>query len=254
MNITEPIFSIVLDVDWAPNFVIDATVNLLTSMDVRASWFITHACSAIERLKATGDRFELGIHPNFMEGSTQGSTPEDVISYCLEVVPDAASMRTHAYYQSSLLFELIGRTTKIQNDASIFMPLSHCLPSTRYWAGGRYINRFPVFWEDDNELKKPASNLTFEPCLVESPGLKIFAFHPVLLYLNSNSIESYNLLKRKIGDFNGLDSENIQPFINSASRGVRNFLQDLSKFIHQSGKFALIKELPDICGKEPSAL
>ena len=40
-----------LDVDWAPDWVIDEVSAILVEKRVRATWFVTHGSPAIERLK-----------------------------------------------------------------------------------------------------------------------------------------------------------------------------------------------------------
>ncbi len=252
MNHAETVFAIVLDVDWAPDFVIDETAALLKELGIRASWFLTHASLAIERLRDHPD-FELGIHPNFLEGSTQGASEEKIIDYCLKIVPHAVSMRTHAYFQHSLLFNTINRTTNIENDASVFMPLTRDLHPSRYWTGGRYINRFPVFWEDDNELKKPEPDINFAPNLVDSPGLKIFAFHPMLLTLNSASIQKYHVLKNDFRNFNELNHESIQPYVNNKERGIKDFLENLADYVNRTSHFHLIRELTRLYEEKESS-
>lgn len=246
----ETVFSIVLDVDWAPDFVIYETAALLKERQIRASWFITHPSPAVEWLKGSPETYELGIHPNFLVNSSQGKTQAEVVDYCLRILPDAVSMRTHAYHQSSMMFDHIGRTTSIENDASVFMPLTRDLHPARYWIGERYLNRFPVFWEEDNELKKPEPHMKFDADLVNSPGLKIFAFHPMLLYLNSASIQSYSIMKNEFSNFNDLDEESIQPFVNRQKIGVHDFLDGLADHVNRSSHYHLIRELPNLYNKE----
>ncbi len=67
--------AITLDVDWAPDFMIDAAAQALVDREVKATWFVTHASPAVERLREHPDLFELGIHPNFLAGSSHGATP-----------------------------------------------------------------------------------------------------------------------------------------------------------------------------------
>ena len=81
--------AITLDVDWAPDHAIDAVAGHLIERDVRATWFVTHASPAIDRLRDRPDLFELGIHPNFAPGSTQGETPDAVLDHCMAIVPEA---------------------------------------------------------------------------------------------------------------------------------------------------------------------
>lgn len=75
------------DIDWAPDFMIDFVAEGLTQRRVRATWFVTHASPAVEWLREHPDLFELGIHPNFAPGSTQGDSPEAVLRHCLRLEP-----------------------------------------------------------------------------------------------------------------------------------------------------------------------
>lgn len=40
-----------LDIDWAPDFIIDEVVSILVKNNVKATWFITHNSPAIDRLR-----------------------------------------------------------------------------------------------------------------------------------------------------------------------------------------------------------
>ena len=96
---TVPSLAITLDIDWAPDHVIDRIAAQLIDARVRATWFVTHQSPAIDRLRARPDLFELGIHPNFLNQSTHGETPAEVLAHCMALVPDARSMRTHSLVQ-----------------------------------------------------------------------------------------------------------------------------------------------------------
>jgi len=54
-----------LDVDWAPDFVINVVAEQLVSRGVRVSWFITQQGPAVTRLGYYGELFELGIPAEF---------------------------------------------------------------------------------------------------------------------------------------------------------------------------------------------
>ena len=97
---------VTLDVDWAPDCVIDAVAALLIDANVRATWFITHESPALDRLRQRPDLFELGIHPNFFPGSTHGTDPKEILRHCMSLVPEAKSIRTHGLYQSGQIFEI----------------------------------------------------------------------------------------------------------------------------------------------------
>ena len=59
-----PLNAITLDVEWAPDFVIDAVANTLVSNGVKATWMVTRDSPAIRRLTRHDELFKRGIHPN----------------------------------------------------------------------------------------------------------------------------------------------------------------------------------------------
>lgn len=201
--ITRPLFNeqvvITLDVDWAPDFVIDAVAQLLVERRVRATWFVTHWSAAVERLSGYDDLFELGIHPNFLARSTQGDTPEAVLRHCLELVPGATSMRTHALVQSTPLLARVLRDTPITTDVSLFLPRTPFLRPHEFWWRGRALVRIPYIWEDDCEMHRGEPSWRLAQVLRVGEGLKVFDFHPLHVCLNSARPEPYEALKSRVG-------------------------------------------------------
>ena len=187
-----------LDIDWAPDFIIDFAADLLIDRDVRATWFMTHASPAIDRLRDHPDLFELGIHPNFQTGSTHGDTPEAVLDHCLSIVPEATSTRSHGLVQSSSLLRLLACEPSITVDVSLFLPGATGLQPIDYRLPEGALTRMPYFWEDDYEMIQRSPSWELEP-LSFSPGLKIFDFHPFHIYLNGADFSSYDELKRRTG-------------------------------------------------------
>lgn len=240
------VLGIVLDVDWAPDFVIEDTASLLIRHGVKATWFATHPSPAIEQLKSHPELFELGIHPNFLANSTQGNFQNEIIDYCMSVVPEAVSMRTHAYYQSSPMFAEISRRTSITNDASVFMPLTTSLRPGKYYIGGRYINRLPVYWEDDNEMKIPERKWSFSNEQLNEPGMKIFAFHPIHIFLNIASFNEYENLKAKHPDTSYLSFDELNGCRNLNSEGTRSCFESFLTNPAAQGNFYQIREIPDL--------
>jgi hypothetical protein len=135
--------AITLDVDWAPDFAIDHAARLLVAHEVAATWFITHASAAVERLREHPELFELGIHPNFAAGSTHGRTPEAVLDHVLALVPEARAMRTHGLVQSSALLALVRAHTRIAVDASLFLPHADGLAPVEYPLETGTLRRVP---------------------------------------------------------------------------------------------------------------
>src|SRR5207249_3938371 len=186
-----------LDTDWAPDFVIEFAAERLIERRVRATWFVTHCSPAIEALREYRDLFELGIHPNFLPGSTHGDCPDAVLQHCMELVPEAVSMRTHALVQSTPLLEQVMEGTPITTDVSLFLPHALSLSPVEYWWRRRLLLRIPYYWEDDFEMGLPAPDWELTSRLKKADGLKVFDFHPIHIYLNSPSVNPYQRFKKQ---------------------------------------------------------
>ena len=188
---------ITLDTDWAPDFIIDWVAEILISYKVKATWFVTHPSPAISRLREHLNLFELGIHPNFLPNSSHGETINDVLNYCLNIVPDATCMRTHCLFQSSPLFVKIIQNTEIKIDLSLFLLGVPHLKPFEYWFNKKQLIRIPCYWEDDYEMQLPLPSWQLSKKVIEQPGLKVFNFHPIHIYLNSSTMSSYHSLKKE---------------------------------------------------------
>ena len=171
--------------------------------------------------------FEIGIHPNFLPGSTQGSSHEAVMDYCMGVVPSARSMRTHSLFQSSPLLSLVStRHPQIETDVSLLLPFHDNLQPVIKYDQKRSMVRLPYYWEDDNAAVNPTWRWDSPP--PRSSGLKIFDFHPALVALNIDSLEPYQQLKQNLGQ-RPLHDATREDFAAVANRGVgvADFLREL---------------------------
>lgn len=180
-----------LDLDWCHDDVLAQTLDLLESHDAAATLFVTHDTPLLSRMRAN-PRLELGIHPNFnplLAGSdSRGATCADVIQRCLDVVPEARSVRSHSLVQSTSVlraFADAGLTydcnTYIGRDSGI------ALAPIRHFFGG--LVRVPHCFEDDIEV---TGDPTWDvDAVVDAPGLRVLDFHPIHIFLNTESIERY---------------------------------------------------------------
>src|SRR5688572_26569640 len=128
-----------LDTDWAPDCAIDEAAALLREHGVRATWFITHLSPAVERLRAC-ELFEIGVHPNFLPGSTHGASFEEVLEHCTALAPEAVSFRTHGLLQSTRILWDIAVMSRLRIDASMWMPdVPFTRPAAFRWRSGSVI-------------------------------------------------------------------------------------------------------------------
>lgn len=192
--------AVTLDIDWAPDFVIDEVAEALAQAGVPATWFVTHASPAVDRLRGRPELFELGIHPNFLARSSHGSTVEAVMGHLLEIVPGATSMRTHGLVQSSVLLDEIATMSPISTDVSLLLPFASHLAPVRYRTRRADFVRLPYFWEDDLAMCQRNPCWTSASLLAAGSGLKIFDFHPIHIALNSPDMTAYEQLKRAAPD------------------------------------------------------
>lgn len=232
MSVSEPV--ITLDIDWAPDFVIDWTAGCLVQAGVKATWFVTHASPAVDRLRRHGDLFELGIHPNFMQGSSHGAGYETVLQHCMDLVPDARSMRTHGLVQSTAILEAILHYTPIVSDVSIFLPHASSVSPCEYWWKGKCLTRIPYVWEDDFEMMRPKPVWRFESLVGGKQGIVILAFHPIHLYLNHCTMSEYEELKRRCKELSGVRQEQVQD-LTASGEGPRSMFQKVVEILRPSG-------------------
>jgi hypothetical protein len=210
------------DLDWCSDEVLSFTLDIITQYDIKVTFFVTHKSSLLEMMK-NDPNFELGIHPNFnflLQGDFRyGKNIDEVIKYFKNIVPEAVSVRSHSMTQNSYILESFEKFGLIY-DCNTFIPFSSniILRPYKYFTGK--IVKVPYFWEDDVhvlyrwdwDVKK----------FLRTPGLKVFDFHPIHVFLNTEDIKRYNSAKPYFKDY-----KKLKDFINTESYGVRKFLIDL---------------------------
>ncbi len=233
---------VTLDVDWAPDFVIDFVAELLLARRVRATWFLTHQSPATLRLSQYRDEFELGLHPNFLPGSSHGDSPEEVLRYCMAIAPDAASVRMHGLVQSSPLLELILAQTPLKTDVSLFLPHAPHLQPVEYVWQGRSLLRIPFVWEDDDEMERMAPCWHLAPLLTLGEGLKVVNFHPIHVFLNSSNMQPYKALKRRVPQLADATPGDVAGYVQDGEGGG-TFFAEVIDYLSQRGKSSTITDI-----------
>jgi hypothetical protein len=220
---------ITFDVDWAPDFVIRRVANILIEKEIKATWFITHDSPVIRELSEYSDLFEIGIHPNFMPETTQGKNYHEVMEYLMKIAPRAKSVRTHGLFQSSSIMKMMAVDFDLENDVSIYLrEVPHIIPFEAYYED-KILTRIPYFWTEDGEMYKPEPSFLLRDKGMSLPGLKIFAFHPIHVYLNSRNMNNYNSLKHRC-DIRNCTEKEVEPCINEGV-GTKSLLQELIRCI-----------------------
>lgn len=187
------------DVDWAPDWAVEMCVEMCLSANVPLTLFVTHASDFLSQLRSL-PQVELGIHPNFLSGSSHGADASAVMDAVLRVVPTARSMRTHSLVQSSPLLEQIARTTLITNDVSLFLPFVPDLRLSTLNFADSALTRLPYSWEDDEAMCRDEWDWRTTSWPGSSSGYCVWDFHPIHVALNSDGLKSYQSLKASLGE------------------------------------------------------
>ncbi len=227
--------AITIDIDWVPDFIIDDVASRLVAAGVRATWFVTHASPAIDRLRHHPALFELGIHPNFLPNSSHGAVPAEVLAHCMRLVPDARSMRTHSLVQSTPLLIDVVTLTPVRIDASLYVPGQDGLRPSLLPVPGGTLTRLPFCWEDDLEMYQREPNWDVASHLAAQRGLRIVNFHPVHIALNSAALAPYGELKRLTPRLQDATPACVHSLVNRSSAGTGTAFDGLLSWLSVRG-------------------
>ena len=230
------------DIDWAPDFMLDPIINALISAKVRSTWFVTHQTPAVDRMRLLPDLFELGVHPNFLAGSSHGSTPEQVLSTVTSIVPEAISTRSHGVAQSGPILAAIARSASLEIECSTFLPGVGGIEPFYQYVGGGVLTRIPYLWADDHEMQVPNADWDAAQILAID-GLKVFDFHPMHVFLNSPTAATYEQIRETRRNLTAESPEAIAEFVNEGV-GPGTMLSQLISHLAGATSFTL-RELRD---------
>lgn len=211
---------ITCDIDWAHDDVLAVAISLFEKYDTNVTWFVTHNTPLLHRLREN-PRFELGIHPNFnrlLNGDiSNGGSVDEILYNILKIVPEATAVRSHSMLQSSPILDRF-KGYGITHDANMYIPYSSAIKLLP-WIHWNGLTRIPHFWEDDVCWQ---DGFSVEPgTLLEIDGIKVFDFHPVHIFLNTESHSRYDRARSAYHD-----PKELTKFINE-KYGTRDFLTEL---------------------------
>ena len=228
---------ITIDIDWARDEVINYTLDILEAEMVPATIFVTHESATIERMRKN-PLIELGVHPNFIPLEDEDYKVKDFLGWSKDklkwykkLVPEATSIRSHGLLQSSRLMDLFLEMGFVrESNLLITMSSGMTLLPFYHWNG---LLRVPYFWEDDIhcvELGRGTyKDWKIEP-FVYNNSIKIFDFHPIHIFLNSNDLKRYEAARPYFKEGDGL-----YKYVDRNCIGDEVFLKRLIKFGKEEG-------------------
>lgn len=217
-NLWKDSICITIDIDWANDDVLADTITLLEKFSVPVTWFVTHETPLLDRLRSNPN-FELGIHPNFNAKlhNKDNRSIENIIDELLWLVPEAQSVRSHSLVQSSRLIEIFSNK-KLKFECNTIVPFSSNI-ELRPWYLWNGILKVPHLWEDDVACLYGLDDKITQLLLMS--GLKVFAFHPIHIFLNTEDLSRYETSRHIHNDIDKLIHCRCRTY------GTRNALLDL---------------------------
>jgi hypothetical protein len=140
--------------------------------------------------------FEVGLHPNFLPGSSHGASPDEAMAHLKSIVPDAVSVRTHSLCQAEPWLKTMVERFGIAYDCSIHLPLQSGIAPhvVRLGPDTAPLVRLPHVFQD-NMYMFAGKAWSLNQRWFASPGLKVFCFHPIHVVMNANSMTGYERAK-----------------------------------------------------------
>jgi hypothetical protein len=215
-----------IDVEWAAPEVLDDLRGLFDQFGIRATFFITHA-----GVEVPGH--ERGLHPNFRRdgdtirlfhksrGSDANATDEEIHQHVMETTltfaPESKGLRTHSLYYDSTLLPLY-KKLGLEYDCSYQMPMVQDLRP--FWRPHDVI-AIPTYFADHFDIMCSATQFEVDRLGLDRPGIKVFDFHPNIIYLNASSNAHYMATKGFYHDHERLLADR------ERGKGARTLLLDL---------------------------
>lgn len=237
----DPVFCFTVDVEWSPEWAIAATYELADRFEIPLTPFLTHESAYLrDRLRDPAARRDVGLHPDFLPGSTHGRTVEEVVGAVCELWPEAISYRSHCFYDDTRAMRAFERRGfRYESNLCLFLQ-----PQLAPLRSSTSLIRLPVFWEDDFHVAHaiPWRLDTLRGTLM-TPGLKIFDMHPLRVALNSPDEEHYDRARHL---YSSPDAETGD--LVHRGNGTASFLVEVFGFVRrQRLKVARLVEIYEEC-------
>jgi ubiquinone/menaquinone biosynthesis C-methylase UbiE len=233
----EPVYCFTSDVDWASEHCIADLLGFTASVGVTPTVFATHASPVLDSFAGAG-LADVGIHPNFLPGSSHGDDEKAVLDHLFALFPEAETFRSHCFADNTRVVRQI-LERGIRYDSNLCLYLQPDLVPLRHGTG---IVRLPVFWEDDChwDLTGGEWSLADQLPSFETPGLKILNVHPFPFAANVTSEAHYLRVRSSITTLTTTDLATVA----HPGDGTRTFVTALVQtLIERGARFHTLKEI-----------
>ncbi len=175
-----------LDIDWAPDELIADSLDLLSAHGVRATLFMTHPT------KVDVSGHELALHPHFTDADLHAP-----IARLLEVFPNAQGTRSHSLFFTYRLIDIY-EDLRIRYQSNV---LAYKHREMQPFQLSRRVAELPIYFMDNIHVAlEPRTRFRHTDLGLEGSGLKIFDFHPIHIFLNTDTLDLYAAAKTHYHD------------------------------------------------------
>jgi hypothetical protein len=178
------------DIDWAHDHIIEDVLQLLEKYSVSATLFATHKTRVLSTDSSQSDKLEIGLHPNFNQLLRAQGEAKDFLEICSElkeIYPQATSIRSHSLCFGSLI-QTAYEALRITHDSSVIVPCQFNNFSLRPWRMWDGLIRVPYMFCD--QVTAMTADAPIDG-LRGRTGLKVFDFHPIHVFLNTENLDRY---------------------------------------------------------------
>lgn len=228
-----------MDTDWASEYIIESTINYFIQMEIPVTVFCTNGSTYLNKVK-NNDLIDLQIHPNFIQPSSQGKNDDEVIEYCMNLIPDAKVFRAHRWYASNDIYEkLYG--CGIRFDTNICTMMDHVQPF-RHRSG---MISFPVFLEDGALIYHNMSlNFNDTKKSFDKNGLKIINIHPMHFMINTPYFKYTREIKDRLSrdEWNSIGEKELS-ILRCKEYGIADYMKSLIEFSKEKSNLLSFKKL-----------
>lgn len=204
--------AITVDTDWAPLELILDTVGLIRSYGCKLTVFCTNA------LDVEAD--EIALHPCFARLDDL-NTPIRTLKECF---PQARGIRSHALFFTEYLRPLYAKFG-IAYDSNV---IQYLRPGIECSIIAKQTISIPLYFMDRFHLEIAGEGdhrFSIDQFHWEKDGLKVFDFHPIHVFLNTNSVEFYERAKQYYHE-----PAKLKDLVNPG-QGIRTLLTEVLTFI-----------------------
>ena len=238
-NSLETIF-LTVDIDWAPEYMIENIVKIFKQYNVSATVFATHKSDFLFNLQKNS-HYELGIHPNLSANSTQGDTLTDIIDNLKSFYNNMSGCRFHLLDYSYRDLDNLSKkgfkydVSTLHMNKPCIIPI--CNPDLK-------MTMLTYIWEDG-----PCENahlpMTLDSINLDSPGMKIINFHPLNVFLNGQGPENRLAFIKDVKNITDCPEATTKKYRSSLG-GVEDLLHNLLQYLTENSvNTSCLSELVD---------